>query len=191
MFKSRVRLKESAGVPESRSKGPDLSSVAMPSWVQIPPPAPISVIHAFVAWDILPMRKTTTFCKPLQWTMVYGVTVGEPVLGASRDNHSVAILLVAIMVGSLFVGAASPYSELKELPTRSNSSTVSYDLYFASAQVILRMVELPLSDPTVVAKMRNRHLVLMSSFPPIDCLLIWYSVVPPMAVNMMSKFCYS
>ena len=65
--------------------------------------------------------------------MVYGVTVGEPVVGASRDNHSVAILLVAIMVGSLFVGAASPYSELKELPTRSNSSTVSYDLYFASA----------------------------------------------------------
>ena len=64
---------------------------------------------------------------------MYGVTVGEPVLGASRDNHSVAILLVAIMVGSLFVGAASPYSELKELPTRSNSSTVSYDLYFASA----------------------------------------------------------
>ena len=44
-----------------------------------------------------------------------------------------AILLVAIMVSSLFIGAASPHSELQELPTRSNSSSVEYDLYFASA----------------------------------------------------------
>ena len=65
--------------------------------------------------------------------MVYGVTVGERMLGESRSNYSVAILLVAIMVSSLFIGAASPHSELQELPTRSNSSSVEYDLYFASA----------------------------------------------------------
>ena len=65
--------------------------------------------------------------------MVYGVTVGEHVLGQSRGNHSVAILLVAVMVSSLFVGAATPHSELQELPTKSNSSSVEYTLYFASA----------------------------------------------------------
>ena len=65
--------------------------------------------------------------------MVYGVTVGECMLGQSRGNHTVAIFLVAIMLASLFVGAASPHSELNELPTKSHSNGVEYTLYLASA----------------------------------------------------------
>ena len=65
--------------------------------------------------------------------MLYGVTVGECMLGQSRGNHTVAIFLVAIMLASLFVGAASPHSELNELPTKSHSNGVEYTLYLASA----------------------------------------------------------
>ncbi|GIS44243.1 MAG: hypothetical protein Ct9H90mP16_13130 [Candidatus Poseidoniales archaeon] len=111
--------------------------------------------------------------------MVYGVTVGEPVLGASRDNHSVAILLVASW-WLLVCRRCVPLIPNSKNANGSNSSTVSYDLYFASA---------PGGPPTggrITTERPDsggqdegkRHQVPMSSFPPINCLLIWYSGFP-------------
>ena len=61
------------------------------------------------------------------------VTVGERMLGVTRGKSTMAILLVAIMLSSLMVNLTPASQSLDESPVRSDSSTVSYDLYFASA----------------------------------------------------------
>jgi len=61
------------------------------------------------------------------------VTVGERMLGVTRGKSTMAILLVAIMLSSLMVNLTPAPQSLNELPVRSDSGSISYDLYFASA----------------------------------------------------------
>ena len=65
--------------------------------------------------------------------MCYGVTVGDNVSSGFRGNNAVAILLVFVMLSSMFAALAPTPSSLEEAPIRSESGTVNYDLYFASA----------------------------------------------------------
>jgi hypothetical protein len=54
-------------------------------------------------------------------------------LGVTRGKSTLAILLVAIMLSSLLVNLTPAPQSLDESAIRSDSGTVSYDLYFASA----------------------------------------------------------
>ena len=60
------------------------------------------------------------------------VTVGERMLGVSRGKSTLAISLVLVMLSSLMLTFVPPV-QLDEVPVRSESNTVNYDLYFASA----------------------------------------------------------
>ena len=61
------------------------------------------------------------------------VTVGERMLGGTRGKSTMAILLVTVMLSSFMLGLTPAAQSLDEAPTRNESSTVEYDLYFASA----------------------------------------------------------
>ncbi len=54
-------------------------------------------------------------------------------LSGSRGNNTAAILLVVVMLSSMFATLVPAPSLLEEAPIRSESGTVNYDLYFASA----------------------------------------------------------
>ena len=61
------------------------------------------------------------------------VTVGERMLGGVRGKSAMSILLVTVMLSSLMVHLMPASHILEETPTRRDSGTVDYDLYFASA----------------------------------------------------------